>query len=69
MRLVEIIRGAASAPETIASALALAQRMGKLGVVVGNCFGFVGNRMLYAYGRESQLMLLQGASRRRSTPR
>jgi 3-hydroxyacyl-CoA dehydrogenase len=35
--------------------------MGKLGVVVGNCFGFVGNRMLYAYGRESQLLLLQGA--------
>ncbi len=62
MRLVEIIRGAASAPEAIASALALAQRMGKLGVIVGNCFGFVGNRMLYAYGRENQLMLLEGAS-------
>jgi 3-hydroxyacyl-CoA dehydrogenase len=62
MKLVEIIRGAASAPEAVASALALAHRMGKLGVVVGNCFGFVGNRMLYAYGRESQLMLLEGAS-------
>ena len=61
MRLVEIVRGAASAPDTIASALALAHRMGKLGVVVGNCFGFVGNRMLYAYGRENQLMLLEGA--------
>ncbi|MGB5738759.1 MAG: 3-hydroxyacyl-CoA dehydrogenase family protein, partial [Woeseia sp.] len=32
-----------------------------LGVVVGNCYGFVGNRMLYAYGRENQLMLLEGA--------
>jgi 3-hydroxyacyl-CoA dehydrogenase len=34
----------------------------KIGVVVGNCFGFVGNRMLYSYGRESQLMLLEGAA-------
>ncbi len=40
---------------------AATERMGKLGVVVGNCFGFVGNRMLYAYGRENQLMLLEGA--------
>jgi 3-hydroxyacyl-CoA dehydrogenase len=62
MRLVEIVRGAASSPDTIATALAVARRMGKLGVVVGNCFGFVGNRMLYAYGRENQLMLLEGAS-------
>jgi 3-hydroxyacyl-CoA dehydrogenase len=62
MRLVEIVRGAASAPQAIATALAVARRMGKLGVVVGNCFGFVGNRMLYAYGRENQLMLLEGAS-------
>ncbi len=62
MRLVEIVRGAASAPRAIATALAVARRMGKLGVVVGNCFGFVGNRMLYAYGRENQLMLLEGAS-------
>ena len=62
MRLVEVVRGAASAPDSIASALAVTRRMGKLGVVVGNCFGFVGNRMLYAYGRENQLMLLEGAS-------
>ena len=62
MRLVEIVRGAASTPDTIATALAVTRRMGKLGVVVGNCFGFVGNRMLYAYGRENQLMLLEGAS-------
>jgi 3-hydroxyacyl-CoA dehydrogenase len=31
-------------------------------VTVGNCFGFVGNRMLYAYGREKELMLLEGAT-------
>ncbi len=62
MRLVEIVRGAASSPEAIAAAMAVTHRMGKLGVVVGNCFGFVGNRMLYAYGRENQIMLLEGAS-------
>jgi 3-hydroxyacyl-CoA dehydrogenase len=62
MRLVEIVKGRATGPETIATALAVTRRMGKLGVVVGNCFGFVGNRMLYAYGRENQLLLLEGAS-------
>jgi 3-hydroxyacyl-CoA dehydrogenase len=62
MRLIEIVRGTASSPEAIAIAMAVARRMGKLGVVVGNCFGFVGNRMLYAYGRENQIMLLEGAS-------
>lgn len=61
MRLVEIVRGTDTAPDVIATARALTGRMGKLGVVVGNCFGFVGNRMLYAYGRENQLMLLEGA--------
>jgi 3-hydroxyacyl-CoA dehydrogenase len=62
MRLVEIVRGADTAADVIATARAVARRMGKLGVVVGNCFGFVGNRMLYAYGRENQLLLLEGAS-------
>lgn len=62
MRLVEIVRGRATAPQVIATARALSRRMGKLGVVVGNCFGFVGNRMLYAYGRENQLLMLEGAT-------
>lgn len=61
MRLVEIVRGAQSSETAIATALAVAKRVGKLGIVVGNCFGFVGNRMLYGYGRENQLMLLEGA--------
>jgi 3-hydroxyacyl-CoA dehydrogenase len=61
MRLVEIVRGADTSSEVIATARAVTRRMGKLGVVVGNCFGFVGNRMLYAYGRENQLLLLEGA--------
>jgi 3-hydroxyacyl-CoA dehydrogenase len=62
MRLVEIVRGRATEPAVIATAQSVARRMGKLGIVVGNCFGFVGNRMLYAYGRENQLLLLEGAS-------
>jgi 3-hydroxyacyl-CoA dehydrogenase len=62
MRLVEIVKGRVSGPEAVATALGVTRRMGKLGIVVGNCFGFVGNRMLYAYGRENQLMLLEGAS-------
>lgn len=61
MRLVEIVRGDATGDAVITSALALAKRLRKVGVVVGNCFGFVGNRMLYGYGRESQLLLLEGA--------
>ena len=61
MRLVEIVRGRDSGADAIATALAVTRRIGKLGIVVGNGFGFVGNRMLYAYGRENQLMLLEGA--------
>ena len=62
MRLLEIVRGAATSAEVIATSLALAKRLRKIGVVVGNCFGFVGNRMLYSYGRENQFLLLEGAA-------
>jgi len=62
MRLLEIVRGKETAPDVIVSALAVAKRLRKLGVVVGNCYGFVGNRMLEGYGRESQFLLLEGAA-------
>jgi 3-hydroxyacyl-CoA dehydrogenase len=62
MKLIEIVRGGETTGEVIATSLALAKRLGKIGVVVGNCFGFVGNRMLYNYGRENQLLLLEGAA-------
>lgn len=61
MRLLEIVRGSRTGDDVIVTALDLARRLGKTGVVVGNGFGFVGNRMLYSYGRENQLMLLEGA--------
>jgi len=62
MRLLEIVRGENTSNEVIASSLAVAKRLRKIGVVVGNCFGFVGNRMLYSYGRENQFLLLEGAA-------
>jgi 3-hydroxyacyl-CoA dehydrogenase len=62
MKLVEIVRGRQSSPDAVATALAVTRRMRKIGIVVGNGFGFVGNRMLYGYGRENQLLLLEGAS-------
>ena len=62
MRLIEIVRGRTTAPDVVATAVSVARRLGKIGVVVGNCFGFVGNRMLYAYGREKELMMLEGAA-------
>ncbi len=65
MRLIEIVRAPRTSPASVARALALTAQLGKVGVVVGNCFGFVGNRMLYAYGRENQLMLLEGVAAQR----
>lgn len=62
MRLVEIVRAGETDPDAIDAALAVTRRIGKLGIVVGNAFGFVGNKMLYAYGRENQLLLLEGAA-------
>jgi 3-hydroxyacyl-CoA dehydrogenase len=62
MRLLEIVRGGETADDVIATAMAFARRLRKVGVLVGNCFGFVGNRMLYGYGRESQKLLLEGVA-------
>ena len=62
MPLVEVVRGRDTSDIALATALRVAKRSGKIGVAVGNCFGFVGNRMLYAYGREKELMLLEGAT-------
>lgn len=61
MRLLEVVRGAATAPETLATGMALAKRLGKVGVVAGVCDGFIGNRMIDRYLREAYLMLDEGA--------
>jgi 3-hydroxyacyl-CoA dehydrogenase len=62
MKLLEIVRAPGTSPETLATSLKLAKRLGKVGVVVGNCFGFVANRMLAYYMREAYLLLEEGAS-------
>jgi 3-hydroxyacyl-CoA dehydrogenase len=62
MRLLEIVRGRATAPDAVATALALARTLGKVGVVVGNCPGFVGNRMLFPYLYECQFLVEEGAT-------
>jgi 3-hydroxyacyl-CoA dehydrogenase len=62
MRLVEIVRGAKTGKEIVGTALALAKKLGKVGVVVGNCWGFVGNRMMLPYMREAQFLVEEGAT-------
>jgi 3-hydroxyacyl-CoA dehydrogenase len=62
MRLLEIVRGKETGKEVIATSLALARRLKKVGVLAGNCYGFIGNRMLHQYGREAQFLVEEGAA-------
>ncbi len=62
MRLLEIVRGKATSKEVIATSMSLAKRLKKVGALVGNCYGFVGNRMLHQYGREAQFLVEEGAA-------
>ncbi|HZM86929.1 MAG TPA: 3-hydroxyacyl-CoA dehydrogenase NAD-binding domain-containing protein [Blastocatellia bacterium] len=61
MRLLEMVRGKATSDVVIATSMALSRRLRKVGVLVGNCRGFVGNRMLAPYGREAQFLVEEGA--------
>ena len=61
MRLLEIVRGAATSPDALATAVALGRRLGKVPVTVGVCYGFVGNRMLARRSAEAERLLLEGA--------
>jgi 3-hydroxyacyl-CoA dehydrogenase len=62
MRLLEIVRGERTSKETIATCMALARRLGKVGVLAGNCRGFIGNRMFGPYRREAQFLVEEGAT-------
>ena len=62
MRLLEIVRGKASSKEVIATCMQLSKKLGKIGVLVGNCRGFVGNRMFHPYVREADFLVEEGAS-------
>lgn len=60
MRLLEIVRGAKTSPDVLATCLSMAKTIGKVGAVSGVCYGFIGNRMLEGYARENGFMLLEG---------
>ncbi|HEV8291189.1 MAG TPA: 3-hydroxyacyl-CoA dehydrogenase NAD-binding domain-containing protein, partial [Tepidisphaeraceae bacterium] len=62
MRLIEIVRGKATSAGVIATSMALAKKLNKVGVLVGNCRGFVGNRMLRVYLREAESLVEEGAA-------
>ncbi|MCR9190064.1 MAG: 3-hydroxyacyl-CoA dehydrogenase NAD-binding domain-containing protein [Alteromonadaceae bacterium] len=61
MRLLEVVRAENTADDVIATAMALGKRIGKVPVLAGVCYGFIGNRMLRQYAREAQLCLIEGA--------
>jgi 3-hydroxyacyl-CoA dehydrogenase len=61
MKLCEVVRGEKIAPDVLASALDVAKRIKKVGVVAGNRNGFIGNRMLSGYGYHAQILVLEGA--------
>ena len=62
MRLLEIVRGRATAPEVLATALRLGKALRKVAVVSGVCDGFIGNRMLEAYTRQAWYLVEEGAT-------
>jgi len=61
MRLLEIVRGTHTSPTAIVTAMALAKRIKKVGVLARSCDGFIGNRMLVGYGREANYLIEEGA--------
>ena len=62
MKLLEVVRAGKTAPDVVQTFMKLARKIGKIPVAVGVCHGFVGNRMLKGYGRQAQLLLLEGAT-------
>lgn len=61
MRLLEVVRGAKTSPYVLSTVMKLASDIGKVAVVSGVCYGFIGNRMAEVYLRETEFLLLEGA--------
>ncbi|MDR7151931.1 3-hydroxyacyl-CoA dehydrogenase [Hydrogenophaga palleronii] len=61
MKLMEVVRGKASAPDALVTGLAVGKRLKKLPVLTGNAFGFIGNRLYAAYRRQCEFMIEEGA--------
>jgi len=62
MKLLEVVRGAKTAPDVLATAMAIAKKIGKVAVVAGVCYGFIGNRMLMPRQVEANKLLMEGAT-------
>ncbi len=62
MKLLEVVRGAKTADDVLATVMLTGKRIGKVCALSGVCYGFIGNRMLTGYGREAQLLLLEGCT-------
>jgi 3-hydroxyacyl-CoA dehydrogenase len=61
MRLLEVVRGAKTSKDVLATAMSLAKKLGKIAVVAGVCDGFIGNRMVARYGFAAHDMIMAGA--------
>jgi 3-hydroxyacyl-CoA dehydrogenase len=61
MKLLEIVRGKATAPDALKTAMAIGQKIGKIGVISGVCDGFIGNRMLARRSTELERLMIEGA--------
>jgi len=62
MKLLEVVRGAKTAPDVLATAMAVAKKIKKVAVVAGVCDGFIGNRMLKPRQLEAMQLLMEGAT-------
>ncbi len=62
MKLLEVVRGDATAPDVLATAMAIGKKVGKVAVVAGVCHGFIGNRMLSQRQTPANMLLMEGAS-------
>lgn len=62
MKLLEVVRGEKTAPDALATAMAIGKKIGKVAVVAGVCDGFIGNRMLKPRQLEAMKLLLEGAT-------
>ncbi|MGF6997190.1 3-hydroxyacyl-CoA dehydrogenase NAD-binding domain-containing protein [Paraburkholderia sp. GAS32] len=62
MKLLEVVRGDKTSSQVITSVMTLAKKIGKVSVISGVCYGFIGNRMLEGYLREAEFLLLEGAN-------
>jgi 3-hydroxyacyl-CoA dehydrogenase len=62
MRLLEVVRGAKTSPDVLATVMQLARTIRKVAVVSGVCYGFIGNRMAEVYLREAEFLMMEGAS-------